>query len=382
MGTAVLQARKGAATPSSRFKGLLLAGPRRKSAIRGDVLLSQYEARYALEIPQQRCADDPRHALEIFRSDDDDRIIRQMDASAISLASVCDRGRGEEVNKAGLLWVCPACTATTVPAAKKKLDPRDPTRSRYRAKTCPACGARLSEHDAGQEWLVTERGDAVNAGKRTVDYYTGDDLQRRYLRLRPRQELNLEGRDFKYKDAKHFAGPKILIRQAGVGLSATIDPSDAHFPQSMYAYRVTSERRREGYSLEYVLGVLLSRTIAYYQFKRFGQVDPDAPHAKVTHERLADFPVPRVDRDDADQVARVRRIEAGVRALLDGTAPLGGEDDLLIDLHVQALFGLAPDDGLVITEALVDLPPGQAMSALFPNGRPASVGAAADPASA
>jgi hypothetical protein len=52
------------------------------------------------------------------------------------LFDICDRYRGEEINKAGLFWECPSCATPTVPGKKEK-------GGAYRPKLCSACAATL-----------------------------------------------------------------------------------------------------------------------------------------------------------------------------------------------------------------------------------------------
>jgi hypothetical protein len=44
-----------------------------------------------------------------------------------------------------------------------------------------------------------------------------------------------------------------------------------------------------------------------------------------------------------------------------------------IDVKLRELWGLKPDDGIYVTQELVDLPQGQVIRELFPNGIPNSV---------
>ena len=64
-----------------------------------------------------------------------------------------------------------------------------------------------------------------------------------------------------------YRPPKILIRQAGVGIFAALDETDSRCPQSVYVYRLRDGERAKGYKHEFVLAALLSRTMAYPVFK-------------------------------------------------------------------------------------------------------------------
>ncbi len=186
--------------------------------------------------------------------------------------------------------------------------------------------------------------------------------------IKKRLRLDLSG--FKYKKSSIARAPKILIRQAGVGLTATLEEHDARFPQSVYAYHLKPEWEAKGYRHEFVLGALLSRTLIYHVFKRFGEIDPARAHAKLTHERLKDLPIPTIDFGDREQKRRHDEIVDDVRKLLDGQASLGGPEDTRTELNLRTLWGLTADDGAYINSELSEAPDSQVLTDLFPNGRP------------
>jgi hypothetical protein len=152
-----------------------------------------------------------------------------------------------------------------------------------------------------------------------------------------------------------------------------IDESGARCPQSVYWYRLKPEFAETGLSHEFMLGALLSRTIAYYIFKRFAEVDPARAHAKVTHTRLERMPIPRADLDDPEQKRLHDEVVGTVRRLRAGEARVGGQADMSIDLNLRQLWGLSPDDGLYINLEPAQVPSGQVIRDLFPEGLPKQI---------
>ena len=372
MGSVLVQLRRGTTPMAHTFKALLLAGNRRKEAIAGKVPLTQLVARFAREIPQDRCLASPTAEIEVFRSVNDDALIDKMTSNSTPLASLTSHGRGEEMAKSGVLWICPSCRTATVPGKKKKRDPDDPDGPRYEAKPCPGCGLGLHEGNVEVDHLVRPLGQAPR-GASVVPYIDGDDISRRYAQISPSKELRLDFKGFSFKAASSYAAPKLLIRQAGVGLLVVIDRTGARVPQSVYWYRLTPEALKEGYMPEFLLGTLLSRAIAYYTFKRFSEVDPARAHAKVTHERLKGFPVPKVDFSDRRQRKLHDDVVSSVTKLLGGEAAVGGSEDMQIDIALRELWGLDAEDGLHIVLELAELPEGQVIRDLFPHGMPRQV---------
>ena len=112
MGTVVLQARRGPVDRSASILCSVLAGDLRRQTIQGKVPLTQVESQRGQDVPIARALDSPTADFEVFRSKNDDRIIETVVASSIGLGVICDRGRGEEVNKAGILWTCPSCSGS------------------------------------------------------------------------------------------------------------------------------------------------------------------------------------------------------------------------------------------------------------------------------
>jgi tRNA1(Val) A37 N6-methylase TrmN6 len=358
MGTVIVQAQLAAAPSGHCYRALLLHGEQRRQAIEGQVSLTQLEADRSRRIPQARSLAHHDCALEVFRDELDDQLMQRMDSAGETLSTVCARARGEEMAKSGLLWKCTSCDALNNPGAKAKGGGFKPTQ-------CKQCGISLDEASVEPLYLVT--GSKQSQSGRAVPYIDGDDLPGRYKAVDVSRWLALDS-GFKLKSPEIYAGPKILLRQAGVGIAATLDDSDARCPQSVYVYRVRPAY--DSWTHEYVLAALLSRAMAYYVFKRFSEVDPARAHAKLTHERLANLPIPRLDLRNERHAAMHRQVCVDVRSLLDRTSTLGGEADWRIESAVRDLYGLSARDGQYIDRELSLLPRSQAIEELFPERAP------------
>jgi hypothetical protein len=359
MGTVVLQACKVQPKEPYDFRAMLLAGSLRSKAIRSEVPLTQIEAQRSRDVPSSRCLAS-NYEIEVFRGRHDDTIIEVIEKNSLELASLCNRGRGEEINKGGLLWVCPSCLSPTTPGKKEK-------GGTYRPKPCPTCSLELSARLVNILRLVET---VKSPDGSWVSFIDGDDIARRYQRIAPSKWMRLAVTGWKYKPDKLYTEPKILVRQAGVGLFATYDVTSARCPQSVYIYRLNQEAVNSGHQHEFLLAALLSRTIAYYVFKRYAEVDPAKAHAKLTHERLSALPIPKVDFGSQDNRQIYERIVINARALLDGRVAIGGVEDLAIEVDLRSLWGISAMDGAYINGEFADLPESQVIHDLFPNGRP------------
>ncbi len=360
MGTLVVEAKKSPPDEAHDIETLLLSGMNRKDAIFGRIPLTQLESQSRRLIPQARSMTNaPDYPIEVFRDRKDDALIEKMIENSWPLANICDHGRGEEMAKEGRLWVCPSCLNPTVPGRKLK-------GGKLHDKKCPNCGLLLTEKSVTTFDLI----EIGNPRRGRLPFIDGDDLAHRYEKINPTKTIaiNVPGWDQKNRDL--YEGEKILIRQAGVGIVATLDLTGSICPQSLYVYRLKPEYENKGLSHAFVLGALLSRTTSYVMFKRFGEVDPDKAHPKLTHARLAAFPIPIVDFSDPNSRRSHDAITESVKSHLDRDEAIGGEADRLIEQHLRELWKISPDEGAYINGEFGDLPYGQAIRELFPQGRP------------
>ena len=258
---------------------------------------------------------------------------------------------------------CGNCMTHTVPGEKAK-------GGGYEDKECPSCGATLSSRNVAYETLISD----TLQGPYIVPYVDGRGLIHRYD-APPYRYLRTDLSPLlpRLKRADLFRGPKILIRQAGVGVVATIVPDDSRCPQSVYIYRVTQEARDLGYSNEFLLACLVSRTMNFIVMKRFAEIDPARAFAKLTHARIALLPIPALSREEDKAVAR--DIATLAQQMLSGQQ-LGSQRDYQIETLLRGLWGITPDEGRYINGFFSSLPDGQAVRDLFPEGAPTSVPAA------
>ena len=96
----------------------------------------------------------------------------------------------------------------------------------------------------------------------------------------------------------------------------------------------------------------------YVIVKKFQEVDPARAYAKVTHARLEDLPIPRVDFSDSAAKTLHDRISDRVRRLIASTSPNGSPADLDIETDLRKLYGVTPIGGAYINGALGKLPEG------------------------
>jgi len=360
MGTVLVQGRRSSPDPSNKITTIVLAGKERVTAQAGGKPLQQVEAGLSQQTAQRLCAMSEGSHFQVLASEQELGLLHRIESSSVHLEEISEHTRGDEINSDGLIWRCGNCGTYTVPGEKKQ-------GGGYKDKLCHCCDAQLTIRDIYPVSLIAETQHTAYQ----TPYIDGGLLTRRY-QAPPRRFLrkDLSPMVPRLKDDHHFKGPKILIRQAGVGVTATLVNDDCRCPQSVYIYRVNETARAAGYSERFILGCLVSRTMNYVLMKRFGEIDPARAFAKLTHARIMALPIPRIADDGDRQI--VHGIEADVTTML-ATASYGSVEDHRIDTRLRNLWKVTPDEGRHMNGFFSTLPDGQAVRDLFPDGAPPPV---------
>ena len=164
-------------------------------------------------------------------------------------------------------------------------------------------------------------------------------------------------------------GEKILICQAGVGVVATVVGAGVRCPQSIYIYKPSEGAHRLGYSNEFLLACLVSRTMNFIVMKRFGEIDPARAFAKLTHARIQALPIPRLNNSTLGISVEIGGL---VRHMLTNQQ-LGSATDHTIEFPLCRLWGIVPGGGRYVNGFFSNLPDGRAVRDLFPDGAPSAV---------
>jgi len=383
MNTTTLQVRNQEPNGDNTFRSMTLVDNERRAAIEGELSLSQLESAFSFDIPQQRCIESGE--IEPFRYREDDELIETMQSNSIPLGAFCESHRGVELNKEGHIIQCPACGVWMPPPRGRDPDTK---------KTCPDCEVEFEYQERlGEERIVSD-----NPADGDVLWMDGDSFEGRY------EHLSLKGLDtgysgIKYKDEQIYRGDKVFIRQAGVGLSVAYHADTVYCPQSVYIYKIRSNRADirdwyvdrdsddeydgqwtdpenipedldTGMYHKFLLGVLNSRIFHYYVFKRFAEIDGAQAFAKLTQTKIRSLPIPVEELTTAEGVETANRIASLVEEILDGDAESGGETDWAIERELQDLYGLDGSDMVHISNQMGLVAYHETMQELYPGGKP------------
>ncbi len=360
MGTVVLQGANVIPGRENRISTLALAGRNRKDAQSGARPLTQLESGLAQSNFQEIAADDPDQKIRVLASAADIKLLARIHHESVALGELTYHGRGDEINAEGLIWRCGNCMAYTVPGEKSK-------GGSYKDKICPNCNAIVTARDIAPYSLIAE----YHAAPYVAPFVDGHALVHRYGRpVRRFMRVDVSPLIPALKPVELFHGERIMIRQAGVGVVATLVNDFSRCPQSVYLYWAKREVEQEGYTNEFILACLVSRTMNFIVMKSFGEIDPARAFAKLTHARIIPLPIPKLATAGAKSLAE--EVTRHVRVLLESQR-LGGEDDQEIEKILRQLWGITPNEGRYINGFFSELPEGTAVQDLFPDGAPEAV---------
>lgn len=140
-----------------------------------------------------------------------------------------------------------------------------------------------------------------------------------------------------------------MVRKTGIGIYATIDYADSYVPQVVFIFRLKDARagNDENYALEYFLGVLNSRLMLYYHYKKTGDVEwKSFPY--VTQKTIQQLPTARIDFGDRNQKRLHDEISHKVSVILNANAPIDRDADLEIEDLVMKLYGITSEEKMHI----------------------------------
>jgi len=275
--------RKKKSSENHLISALTLMKEDREKIMKGKANIFSIEIEKGFSIPQKRFMEDEDFTFDISKSIEDEEIMDKMESKKMDWDRILDTWRGVEFSESGLVIQCPNCFKWDNPPRKRK--------GKYKTKKCSHCDFEYAFDEAlKKETIVSEKkqkgtDELFILGESVNRYYTGDV-----------KYLDVSKTGINYKESSIYKGPKILIRKTGVGIYATIDFTGAYVPQAVFVFKLKDElpKEYERLRLEYILGVLNSRTILYYYYKKFGELEwKSFPY--ITQKTIKKLPLPDID---------------------------------------------------------------------------------------
>ena len=317
-------------------------------------------------VSRSRILADDNYDIPLGASDEDIEIMETMRECALAWVggdgAFEPYGRGVELGGDGFVIRCSSCFEWQV-------GPRRRAQRRgggYESKTCEFCGAEMAdgEWEASARMIVNDRPEAGSAQDRRLPgsgwapLYLGDDISRHYLD--DPKWIRLGVPNIAYKEDALYAAPKLLVRQAGVGVNVAVDETEARCLQSAYVYRV-----REGVEIDpyYLLACLASRAMLFFFHRSTNQTEWQS-FPKLVHSTLQRLPLPdpaRAGRELHDQIADLGRRRMGL------LAADAHDLDLEIENLVMEAYGLSPEQRQRIMRTLRSVQRLRVIREMFPD---------------
>jgi hypothetical protein len=332
-GCVLLTVYRGSAAPGHTFRGLLVAQDDLRAS--GDLtlglrtLLSQRGTRLA----QDRARTTLRRTLTVNIENSDEAFLEKIQQRKIDWWNLVERGRGIELNSDGNILQCPECLLWDAPPK--------PRNGIHPPKVCSHCGHRYEFEDARQHTCIIHESYPTMG---MLPYLDGSDLSR-YSIARIRS-IDLSRKGIQYKDSSLYRSPKILFRQVGVGVTASLDSGlSAYVPQSVYILRLASglPGPEHQYRIGYILGVLNSRLMAYFVLRETGQTDAQS-FSRWTMGRVFELPVRAINWADEREVILHEQIADRVDKILQSVGAKRAELDLLLEQDVLSLYQVTAEE--------------------------------------
>lgn len=280
------------------------------------------------EVAQDHFQSNARCEFDILAQDVDASVIRKIDSCCVPWPSFTTKGRGVEIGKSGEVVQCPFCYRWDNVPRK--------TKGKWRPKICRHCQREyVVERAARYEVIIRDK----PKGKGWRSIIPGESVNR--YSLGPRQYIDTSKDGINYKDDHFYKGKRLLLRQTGVGIYATIDDSGALTNQSVFTWKLRDDSTSEsaGYRLEYVLGVLSSRTMLYRYYMKSGDTEWRS-FPRWTQELVQELPVRNIDFSDARQRRLHDEIAERVARVIESGKPPTDHDDYQIEKAVMQLYGI------------------------------------------
>ncbi len=313
-----------------RISALTLLKEDRRKLMKGRTTISKIEMERGILIPQERFMKDEHFAFDITKSVEDEKIMQKMESRRMDWNEIINSSRGVEFSESGLVIQCPSCFKWNSPPRKRK--------GKHEQKTCSYCGFEYDIDEALKREVIVSKERMKESDKLFI---TGKSVNRYYTGNVGYLDVTREG--IEYKDPYLYEGPKILVRKTGVGIYATIDYTGAYCPQVVFIFKLRENipQRYKELNLEYILGVLNSRVVLYYYYKKFGELEwKSFPY--VTPKTLRQLPIPDIDFSNPEE----KRIHDKIVKKVSDILYIRGDFEKLdfeVEDLVMKLYGITPE---------------------------------------
>jgi SAM-dependent methyltransferase len=315
---AVFVCRKVVAKPSAMVDCIRLTPDSRKRILAGISTFWTESKKLTHRVPQSRFVRNARHIFDIDVNVKEETVLRHFEKQEATFADYLTNNRGVELSKRGRICRCKNCN-NWMPFPKSK------------KRKCPHCRHPLADTD--QQVISIIHNTKLDGCQPLL---VGESIKRYALRQTLWIATQYEG--LNYKEPLIYNSPKILVRKTGVGISASIDYTNAYTNQVVYIFRHKVDNDVFAPPLEFFLGVLNSRAIYYFLTKKTGETEWRS-HPYITQRQIMSLPLPKSDtlRKKSDLVQRMVSL---LRPYTQHHKELPPDVDVAVEQGVAELYGL------------------------------------------
>ncbi|WP_213611375.1 N-6 DNA methylase [Pseudoalteromonas sp.] len=146
----------------------------------------------------------------------------------------------------------------------------------------------------------------------------------------------------KYKDPKTYLEHKIVVRKTGLGVSATIDYSEAMTNQVVYIFKVR-EKIQNSIPIEFLLMILCSRAVFFFIAMSGGEIEWKS-HPYLTQSQLLNLPVPNLLEKYIENKKFIDPLAVELKKLISNYKEIPVTLDAKIELLVSKIYGFTRAD--------------------------------------
>ena len=257
-------------------------------------------------------------------------ILKKINCNLSNVGDYVNITRGVEISKKGIIKQCSNCK-NWLPSPKN-----------INVK-CPFCKVDLDPNLLKSTKIVH----SSNKGK-YQKLILGEDIKRYSIKSKSYIEICKKGINYKSKNI--YSEDKILIRKTGIGISASIDYSDAFTTQVVYILSL-KEKAKSFYLLEFILVLLCSRLGFFYVALTSGETEWKS-HPYLTQTKIKNIPLPKVSELSKKEIDRINELGSEVKRLITAKKNIDIELDIRCEKLIAKIYRLNKRDYKIIYELI------------------------------
>lgn len=314
--------------PDNEINCVRLTPSIRKRILEGSLSYMEADKSLSYSVKQSRFSMNEELLFDIDTKEEELMVLEKISRAKKTIGEYVFSSRGVELSKTGKIYKCGACGYwAPLPNTPKT--------------KCSHCNALIDISNAETRTIISK-----TKFKGSKPILVGESV-RRYS-ISSRLWIAVDNKGINYKSISLYYEPKILVRKTGVGITATIDYSNAFTNQVVYIFK---PRLDAEYSvpIEFVLAVMNSRAIYYHLLKKYGETEWRT-HPYLTQSQVLNLPMPNLSSKKSK--SSLKKIVGMLKPYLEKQRPIPKNIDAKVEFLVAELFSLSKKDYELIYKTL------------------------------